>query len=151
MKKTWTASLLAAALILPGCGNKQFEARGINFATDICAICNMGISQEPYAGQVALANGDYEVFDDIGCLMTYYNKVDQSDIGATFVKDYSGDDWVQVEKAVFVSDEAIATPMSYGVIAFQTKEEAEAYIKKEGKGNIISFDEVKAIDWGAHA
>lgn len=151
MKKRWAAGLFIAAMVLPACGNKQFDARAINFATDICKICNMSIADEKYAGQVALANGDYEVFDDIGCLMTYYNGMNEADLGATFVKSYSGDDWVQVEKAIFVSGEMIATPMSYGVIAFETTEEAEAYIAKEHKGKIISFDEVKAMDWGAHA
>ena len=150
-KKIWLAGAMATSLLLSACGDKSFEARDINPATDICKICNMSVAAEKYAAQVALANGDYETFDDIGCLMEYYTKTDKKQIGEAFVKDFSGDTWVNVETAIYVSDKEISTPMSYGVIAFKTKEEAQQCIDSEGKGKVITFDEVKAMDWSGHA
>lgn len=149
-KRMMTASVLAASLLLGACGSKTYEARDINPAIDICKICNMTVANEKYAGQVVLKNGDYEVFDDIGCLMTYYNDKTNDDIGAAFVKNFSGDKWVEASKAVYVSGDDIMTPMSYGVVAFETTAEAQQFMEKEG-GSIVTFDDVKAMDWEAHA
>lgn len=149
-KRTFTAALLATSFLLGACGDKAYEAHDINPAIDICKICNMTVANEKYAGQVVLKNGDYEVFDDIGCLMTYYEDVSKDDIGATFVKNFSGDKWVEADKAVYVYGKEVPTPMSYGVVAFETTEQAEQFIAKEG-GDIITFDDVKAMDWEAHA
>ena len=150
-KKMWLAGAMAASLLLGACGDKKLEARDINPATEICKICNMSVAAEKYAGQVALANGDYETFDDIGCLMEYYNKTDKKDIGEAFVKDFSGEAWVEVDQAIYVSDKEISTPMSYGVIAFKTTDEAQKFIDSEGKGKIVTFEDVKAMDWSGHA
>ena len=57
--------------LLGACSEKTFEPKSINAETDICKICNMSIAHEDYAGQIVFKNGDYEMFDDIGCLMEF--------------------------------------------------------------------------------
>ena len=47
----------------------------------------MSIVHNAYAGQIALKNGDYEIFDDIGCLMEYIEANGEDEIGAAFIKD----------------------------------------------------------------
>lgn len=49
----------------------------------------MSIVHNAYAGQIALKNGDYEIFDDIGCLMEYIVSNGDEEIGAAYIKDAS--------------------------------------------------------------
>lgn len=149
MKKIWIGIALIASVLLAACGNKTYEAKEINPQTDVCKICNMSIADEKYAGQIALKNGDYEMFDDLGCLMQYYNKMDKDQLGEAFIKDADSKDWLNVEKSAFVLDKKIPTPMSYGVIAFKDEKAAKAYIEKEGSGKVMNFDDLKSFDWGA--
>lgn len=149
MKKILLSIALATSVLLAGCGDKTYEAKKINPATDICEICNMSIANEKYAGQIALKNGDYKMFDDLGCLMDYYSTMKKDDLGEAFIKDETGKDWLEVDQATFVYDKNIPTPMSYGVIAFKDDAAAKAYIKKEGAGKVMSFTDLENFDWGA--
>lgn len=149
MKKKWLSALLATSLLLTACGNKEYEAKEINKQTDICKICNMSLANEKYAGQIALKNGDYEMFDDLGCLMDYYKTMNKDDIGEAFIKDNDSDEWLDVEKSTFVYDKKVPTPMSYGVIAFKDEAAAKKYVEKNGFGKVMSFDELKSFNWGA--
>ncbi|MBQ0140278.1 MAG: nitrous oxide reductase accessory protein NosL [Kurthia sp.] len=149
MKKSLMTAVLATAVLLAGCGDKTYEAKKINPQTDVCEICNMSIANEKYAGQIALKNGDYEMFDDLGCLMQYYTKMKKDDLGEAFIKDEASDEWLNVEKSVFVFDKSIPTPMSYGVIAFKDEAAAKQYVEKTDAGKIISFEDLKSFDWGA--
>lgn len=149
MKKKWMTAVLATAVLLAGCGDKTYEAKKINPQTDVCEICNMSIANEKYAGQIALKNGDYEMFDDLGCLMQYYTKMKKDDLGEAFIKDEASEEWLNVEKSVFVFDKSIPTPMSYGVVAFKDEEAAKQYIEKTNAGEIMSFEDLKRFDWGA--
>lgn len=149
MKKSLMGAVLAASVLLAGCGDKTYEAKEINPQTDVCEICNMSIANTKYAGQIALANGDYEMFDDLGCLMQYYNKMKQDDLGETFIKDAEGKEWLDVEKSTFVYDQEIPTPMSYGVIAFKDEESAKQFVENEGSGKVLNFEDLKSFDWGA--
>ncbi|VEI05810.1 nitrous oxide reductase accessory protein NosL [Kurthia zopfii] len=148
MKKKWMSAVLATSILLAGCGNKDFEAKEINPQTDICKICNMSIANEKYAGQIALKNGDYQMYDDLGCLMQSYNKTKHDDIGEAFIKDQAGKEWLNVEKSAFVYEKSIPTPMSYGVVAFKDEAAAKEYVKKQGTGKVMNFDELKSFDWG---
>lgn len=149
MKKSLMTVVLAAGVLLAGCGDKEFTAKEINPQTDVCEICNMSIANEKYAGQIALKNGDYEMFDDLGCLMQFYGKMQQDELGEAFIKDAEGKEWLNVEKSTFVFEKSIPTPMSYGVIAFKDEAAAQAFIKEEGSGTVMNFEDLKSFDWGA--
>lgn len=149
MKTKLMTAVLATAIVLAGCGDKEYEAKKINPQTDVCEICNMSIANEKYAGQIALKNGDYEMFDDLGCLMQYYNKMKTEDLGEAFIKNEAGDEWLNVEKSAFVFEKSIPTPMSYGVVAFKDEATAKQYIEKTGSGKVMNFEDLKSFDWGA--
>ncbi|RIJ64597.1 nitrous oxide reductase accessory protein NosL [Rummeliibacillus sp. POC4] len=150
MKKRWLVGIFAIVLCLQACGNKEYKPRKIVSETDICKICNMSIVHKEYAGEIALKNGDYEIFDDLGCLVEYMKDMDEDDLGKAFIKDKSGKKWLDVKTASYVYDKDIWTPMSYGVIAFQTKDEAKKYIEKEGKGELLSYSDLDTFKWGVH-
>ena len=137
-------------LLLIGCSAQSYEPREINQATDICKICNMSIVSNDYAAQVVLSNGDYEVFDDIGCLMEFIAGKDVSEIGAMFIKGIDGEKWISVETATYVYGSEFWSPMNYGVLTFATEDEAKQYIKEAGQGTLLTFEELKTFEWGVH-
>jgi len=150
MKKRGLVVLFAAVLSLQACSNKDFKPRGIVSETDVCKVCNMSIVHEEYAGQIALSNGDYEMFDDLGCLIEYMKNLNKGDVGKAFIKDEGEKNWVDVKTASYVYDKDIWTPMSYGVIAFESKDSAQQYIDREGKGQLLSYSDLDSFKWGVH-
>lgn len=46
----------------------------------------MSIVHNEYAGQIVLKNGDYEIFDDIGCLLDYLELNGENEVGAAYIK-----------------------------------------------------------------
>lgn len=144
-----SAVILVSLWMLSAC-SETFEPREINKETDICKICNMSISHEDFAGQIVLKNGDYEVFDDLGCLIEYMKENDQSEIGKAYIKDALEDKWIDVENATYVYSKDYWTPMNYGVVAFETKEAADKWISSNGEGKFLSYDDLFQFNWGIH-
>lgn len=136
--------------LLVGCSEKTYEPKAINPETDICQVCNMSIVHEDYAAQLVFKNGDYEIFDDLGCLIEFMEDVDESEVGAAFIKDASEDQWINVENATYIYSKDYWTPMYYGVLAFSSKEAAEKYMKENGEGKFLTYDQLFDFEWGIH-
>lgn len=139
-----------ALFTLAGCGEKTYEPRDIVAETDVCKICNMSIVHEDYAGQIVLKNGDYEIFDDLGCLMEYIDANGEEQIGAAFIKDENNKQWINVFKGAYVYNKEFWTPMNYGVLAFNSEQEAKDYIATQGKGELLAYEDLHNFKWGIH-
>lgn len=146
----WMLIAVSCLTMLVGCGEKTYEPRDIVNETDVCKICNMSIVHNEYAGQIALKNGDYEIFDDLGCLMDYIDTNGEEDIGAAFIKDAVNNQWIDVFKATYVYNKENWTPMNYGVLAFKTKEAANEWMATEGKGQVLAYEDLQDFKWGIH-
>ncbi|CAM5310312.1 Nitrous oxide reduction protein OS=Lysinibacillus sphaericus OX=1421 GN=LS41612_03010 PE=4 SV=1 [Lysinibacillus sphaericus] len=110
----------------------------------------MSIVHNEYAGQIALKNGDYEMFDDIGCLIEYIAANGDEEVGAAFIKDAKENKWIDVSKATFVYNKDYWTPMNYGVLAFETQEAAQSWMATEGKGQVLTYEDLSDFNWGIH-
>lgn len=150
MKWKWLIGISLLVMIMAGCSEKSYEPRAVNAETDICKVCNMSIAHEDYAAQLVYKNGDYEMFDDLGCLMEFLKGTEKSEVGAMFMKNMADDEWMNVETATFIYSKDYWTPMNYGVLAFKTKEQAESYMATEGQGELLAFDDLKTFNWGVH-
>ena len=150
MMKKWMLMIVACLAVLVGCSEKTYEPRDIVSETDVCKICNMSIVHNEYAGQIALKNGDYEIFDDIGCLMEFIDANEETEIGAAFIKDTLQDEWINIFEATYVYNKDYWTPMNYGVLAFDTKEAADSWMEKEGEGQVLAYEELHEFNWGIH-
>lgn len=142
--------ILLCCGVLWGCSEKTFEPREIVSETDVCKICNMSIVHNAYAGQIALKNGDYEIFDDIGCLIEYIASNGDEEIGAAYIKDASKNEWIDVFEAVYVYNKEYWTPMNYGVVAFDTKQAAQEWMTQEGEGKLLHYKDLHNFNWGIH-
>lgn len=150
MKKWISVALLALVVMVVGCSEKTYEPRAIVPETDVCIICNMSIVHEDYAGQIALNNGDYEIFDDLGCLMEYINQNGDKEIGAAFIKSENSKEWMNVFTGSYVYNKDFWTPMNYGVLAFDSEQAAKDYIASKGQGELLSYEDLLDFKWGIH-
>ncbi|MFF6017611.1 nitrous oxide reductase accessory protein NosL [Lysinibacillus fusiformis] len=146
----WIAILVICSTILGGCSDKTYNPRDIIRETDICEICNMSIVHHEYAGQIVLTNGDYKIFDDIGCLMDYLALNGEEEIGAAYIKNNANNEWIDVYKATYVYNAGYWTPMNYGVLAFATKDEAQEWMTNEGEGQLLAYQNLLTFKWGIH-
>lgn len=111
-------------------GNLE-EPPEIIYGQDVCDECSMIINEERFAASYVTKSGEVRRFDDIGGMLLYDQK-HQEDVHIYWVHDLDTKEWVKVEEAHFVLSDELATPMGWGVAAFATPEQAEAYIFANG-------------------
>ncbi|KOY81661.1 nitrous oxide reductase accessory protein NosL [Lysinibacillus macroides] len=142
--------LVIIGLFLIGCSEQTIEPRNIDPETDICIVCNMGITHPDYAGQVIFKNNDYLVFDDLGCLIEYLKNPEQ-EVAAAFIKSNDKQEWIDVKTAAYLYNEDYWTPMNYGVLAFASIGDATIYEQENGAGKPLGYEElVTSFNWGVH-
>ncbi|MCC3358023.1 nitrous oxide reductase accessory protein NosL [Bacillus sp. REN16] len=130
--------------ILGACGNDHFEPAKINVNVDSCFTCSMGIQDEQASAQTIDTDGTPNKFDDIGCMMTYFQEnKDQIKIG--YVHDHDTKEWIELDTAFFVQSSENVTPMSYGLIAFSSESAAKEWQEKNG-GDLYSTDQLLQQD-----
>lgn len=115
------AVCLCLVFAVVGCGKKEIKAVAIDEKNDKCDICNMAVMDNPFATEVILENEKALKFDDIGCMYKWMDEHKNEKTKEKFVRDYNTKDWVAVDKATYVYDKTIKTPMAYNVISFKDK------------------------------
>jgi len=140
-------STIVIIIVLAGCSADKYAPVPINEETDRCVICNMAIKDDQYATQIITKEGQALKFDDLGDLNEWKKQNGTDSIGAAYVRDYNNLQWIKYEKAHFVYDENILTPMAYGVISFETKEAAEKYVEEHNMGTVLSVDQLANHTW----
>ncbi|GAB3802782.1 nitrous oxide reductase accessory protein NosL [Virgibacillus kimchii] len=145
MKKMFSAIIiLSIAGLLAACGDAAYDPVDLS-ETDQCYTCHMGIEDEQAATQSILTDGTPRFFDDIGCMLMYLQDTDD-EVEVSYVMDHNAGEWLDLSDAYFVHDQNIQTPMSYGFIAFGSDQEAEEFISENGEGELLSGEEITAID-----
>jgi copper chaperone NosL len=149
MKKSWSliVGLMVVLSLVVGCGKKEYAAVEINEDVDVCAICNMQVKDDPYATQIITKDGKSIKFDDIGCMNAWIEQHGKDNIGMDYVRDYNNKDWISYQKASYVYDASIRTPMAYGIVSFKDKQSAESFIKDQGVGKLMDADDLAKHDW----
>ena len=125
----------------------EYKPEDINPDTDVCEICAMAIADDQHATQIILKNHRSLKFDDLGCMYEWIEENGEDDIGAKFVRDFHTEEWVLLEDATYVFDEAIDTPMAYGIISFEDEADAESYIKENEHGDILTVNDLDDHKW----
>ncbi|WP_416826603.1 nitrous oxide reductase accessory protein NosL [Ectobacillus polymachus] len=138
--------LLVILTITTACGKQEVKPTAVDEKNDKCANCNMAVMNDQFATEVILENGKTMKFDDIGCMYKWLNKNNGEKIQAKFVRDYNSKEWVSSDKATYVYDASIKTPMAYNVISFQNKNDAESYLKTN-KGQLLTYQDLNNHSW----
>lgn len=139
--------LVLMMLVLAACSKEKYPPTAINEDVDRCEICNMAIKDDQYATQIITTEGQALKFDDIGCLNTWKEENDQTTIGAAYVRDYNSMEWIKYDKAYYVYDQDIQTPMAYGIISFEEQKDAEAFIAAQGVGTLLTAADLDSHSW----
>ncbi|WP_074011314.1 nitrous oxide reductase accessory protein NosL [Numidum massiliense] len=143
------AMLLVLSLLVVGCGNEpKVEPAAIDESADKCALCHMAVADGAHATQLTTKDGETLKFDDIGCMVhEWIPKNKDKELDAVFVRDYESKDWVLLDDAHFVYDASFKTPMAYGIYSFKNKDDAQKLIDKEGKGKLLTRDDLDNHSW----
>lgn len=150
-KRVYSFLLLMSVLfVLAACGDKEVQPVAINEKTDTCATCNMAVVDDQYATQLILENGKSLVFDDIGCMYEWVDEHADQKVDAQFVRDYNNQEWVLVDEATYVYNQAIKTPMAYNVISFTEKAEAEKFAANNEGSTLLTASELEKHRWNTN-
>ncbi|WP_144569247.1 nitrous oxide reductase accessory protein NosL [Bacillus pseudomycoides] len=129
-----------------GCGKKGAEPVAVDEKNDKCDVCNMAVMDNQFATEVILENGKALKFDDIGCMYKWMDEHKNEKTQEKFVRDYHTKDWISLDKATYVYDKTIKTPMAYNVISFKEKKDAENFVSKHA-GKVLSYKELTDHKW----
>jgi len=127
------ALLLAAAFVLAACSREPASGPvEVVWDRDVCARCNMAISDRRFAAQVRTASDHRaQAFDDLGCALLWLDE-EGADLGGAeeiWVRDLGGEGWLDAHEARFV--EAEHTPMNYGFGALSAPEDAALTLEED--------------------
>ncbi|WP_232697691.1 nitrous oxide reductase accessory protein NosL [Brevibacillus daliensis] len=140
-------SLLLTMALVTGCGSKEVQPVAIQEGVDKCAVCNMQVSDDHNATQIITKDGKSLKFDDIGDLFVWTKEHGTENVEVQFVRDYHSKEWMYLDQATFAYDKDFKTPMSYGVYSFKDKESAEAFVKEQGKGKVMTQADLTSHSW----
>jgi copper chaperone NosL len=118
-----------------------YPAQAIDSSTDVCAKCNMHISDDQFAVEYITDDGTCEKFDDLGCMIKYINSNNVKP-AKIYVRDYISKAWIDGTTASYVYNPSIHTPMSNGVVSFKTIEEVQNFISENGKGEFMDYNKL---------
>ncbi|HEX7846545.1 MAG TPA: nitrous oxide reductase accessory protein NosL, partial [Chitinophagaceae bacterium] len=114
------------------------------YGTDECHACKMTIMDPKFGCEIITTKGKLYKFDDAICIARFLteNKLAEKDIKQTLVINFDKqNDFLAVNKAVFVLAQAVKTPMNSHVAAFATKDAAEKF-SADKSGAILNWKEV---------
>lgn|SRR5690606_2414113 len=138
--KTKVLLLTLLLIILSACSGTNYDPVSIDYNVDSCDTCNMGITDEQASAQVIAKDGTPSKFDDIGCLVVYMQE-HKNTFEKSYVHDHQSSKWIEMNTAYFVHSHENETPMSYGIIAFSTKEDAQKW-QQDHSGELYSNDDL---------
>ena len=105
----------------------------------------MVVSDARYAAATLIESGHTHKFDDLAEMFLFQAKHPEDVVRAWFVHDYTTETWMRGENAFYVMSSEIHSPMGYGVVAFETREAADAFAAELGASQVFTFDELNAL------
>lgn len=112
-------------------------------ADTLCEMCNMQVYTRDhemgvFTAQGVTSEGENVFFDDVGCLLNYPRKTG-NELEVKWVRDYLTKEWTEVEKVEPVKTD-LTSPMNYGYVFFNAKENAETFITDHSELNPSSVE-----------
>ena len=136
--------LLILLFLFTACaqGTTELKPPEIRYGEDVCADCNMIISDPRFATAYAyeLSPGRYQsaLFDDLGDMLIYADKNPTHKVVAWYVHDYETKEWTDATTASYLVSGRVETPMASGIVSFASRDRAEAMAYALG---------TEVIDW----
>ncbi len=119
-------SILLFSLILTGC---QPEPEPIQFGTDQCAYCKMGIADPKFGAELVTAKGRVYKFDALECLVPYLEDHPDDYAHIMAIAYDNPKTLYRVQEMQFVISDEIRSPMGAWLLSFSEETDAASYAK----------------------
>ena len=133
-------------LLLSACKPRP---QAIRYGSDSCAECSMTIVDKRYGCELVSGKGKIFKFDDINCLIEFARAKEskQEKMAIWVVTDFNNpEQFIAVEKAVYLHHEKLRSPMRGDVAAFADRSAAEAtQTQLGGGGKILTWHEAHQL------
>lgn len=131
-------------LFCSSCTNSVGQPPELHLGQDECYECHMQISEERFAAARTIAS-EVQLFDDLAELFIYRRK-NPNEQESLWVHDFNSHNWIKASQATYLHSASLKTPMGFGLVAFQTREQAlEA--NRSYPGKILTFEEACQTDF----
>ena len=101
----------------------SIEPEPLIYGKDQCHSCKMTLMDPKFGAELVTTKGKIYKFDDINCLLNFYNagSVSKEDFRFTLVVDFSQPEkLINAEKALYLKSGEIKSPMASQVAAFES-------------------------------
>ncbi|HYK77622.1 MAG TPA: nitrous oxide reductase accessory protein NosL [Daejeonella sp.] len=139
---------LLLAFMATGLVSCSQEPEMIEFGKDGCHFCKMTIMDERFGAEMITSKGKIYKFDSAECLVDYL-KADQEAAkdpkSVILLVDYlHSRTFIAAEKASFLYDETIKSPMGGNLSVFASADAAQQH-KASANGRVMNWDELQQI------
>ena len=143
MKTIKFLAIAVFAILMNSC---SVEPEPINYGSDQCDFCKMGIVDKAHAAQYVSAKGKQFKFDAIECLLREISDpgIDNASLAHILVSDYNNPGiLIPAKEATFIICKKIKSPMGAYLSAFSTDAEAQKVLDEMG-GDKYTWDTIQA-------
>jgi copper chaperone NosL len=138
--------LLAILLVTGLITSCAVEPESINYGSDQCDFCKMGVVDKSHSAQYVTNKGKQFKFDAIECLVREIAdpEINTSDLAHILVADYANPgNMIVASEATFIICKKIKSPMGAYLSAFSDKKEAQKTIDELG-GQLFDWNGIQA-------
>ncbi|CAN5425499.1 hypothetical protein BH09BAC3_BH09BAC3_06470 [soil metagenome] len=132
--------IIVASVWLVACDVKP---EPLAYGKDACHSCKMTLVDEKFGGEVVTKKGKVYKFDDVNCMINFYNSQETADnVSLLLMINFdSVNQFVDAREAFYVKSTMIKSPMGSQVASFSTREQLKKY-NKEWNGIELSWGEL---------
>ena len=119
----------------------------IRYGQDNCHSCKMTLTDKRFGAEIVTKKGKIFKFDDLNCLSNYLKsgEVPNENIGQIVSVDFKKTgSFVEVQKAYFLHNEAIKSPMRADIACFSDLKVLEVVKAEVAGGKMMNWEEVRA-------
>jgi copper chaperone NosL len=141
-KITTIAVPLILCLFLTSC---KIEPEPLRFGKDGCHTCKMTLMDNKFGGEIVTTKGKIYKFDDVNCMLSFYNSGDVSvdEMKEVLIVDFATPErLIDARKALYVKSESIKSPMASNIAAFESDKNLQE-INKRWNGSILGWKELQ--------
>jgi copper chaperone NosL len=141
-KITTIAVPLILCLFLTSC---KIEPEPLRFGKDGCHTCKMTLMDNKFGGEIVTTKGKIYKFDDVNCMLSFYNSGDVSvdEMKEVLIVDFATPErLIDARKALYVKSESIKSPMASNIAAFESDKNLKE-INKRWNGSILVWKELQ--------
>lgn len=141
------AGAAMAIVMLAFCSSCTTGPEPIRYGQDNCHACKMTLMDKRFGAEIVTAKGKVFKFDDLNCLVNWLKsgEVPTGNIAQIVAVDFQKTgQFVDVEQACFLQNEALKSPMRGDVASFSSQKDLDAVKATVGGGKEMRWAAVKA-------